>query len=89
MAEISNDTHHNDKGKEFDLEYEEEEDENSESDKVTGNAVMSIFASYYGIEDDAKKSSLMIDSPQFDANQYVTVNIKKFIEMKSLFVIFM
>lgn len=73
MAEICNDVHREDKGKEFDLEYEEEEDE-SESDKVTGNTVMSIFASYYGIEDDAKKSSLMIDSPQFDANQYVTVN---------------
>lgn len=69
MAEASSD----DKGKQFDLEYEDDED-GSESDKVTGNTVMSIFASYYGIEEDAKKTSLMIDSPQFDANQYVTVN---------------
>lgn len=55
-------------GNEFDDDIDEEEDKNR------GNAVMSIFASYYGIEDETKKSSLSIDSPQFDANQYVTVN---------------
>ncbi len=38
-----------------------------------GNTMMSIFANYYGIEDESSKHKLSIDSPQFDADQYVQV----------------
>ena len=55
------------------LEFDEDgDDELERSDSENNHTVMSIFASYYGIEDEAKKSSLSIDSPQFDATQYVT-----------------
>jgi hypothetical protein len=43
------------------------------------NTMMSIFASYYGIEDDSKKNKLLIDSPQFDADEYIQVSLKIFL----------
>jgi len=50
-------------------------------DAGTGNnnTMMSIFASYYGIEDDSKKNKLLIDSPQFDADEYIQVSLKIFL----------
>lgn len=49
---------------------DEEENEISQSEK---NMSMSIFASYYGIEsnsNNSKENKLVIDHPQFDANEY-------------------
>lgn len=56
---------------------EVDEDEDDEDDGESGGtAMMSIFASYYGIEDKAtanKSAAEMIDSPQFDPGRYVEV----------------
>ena len=66
-----NSSHSNDnKDSEGDSYYS---DNDTASQDDTGNTMMSIFASYYGIEDDNNKSKLNIDSPQFDAKDYVQV----------------
>jgi hypothetical protein len=55
------------------------DDNDVENDAVAdgnGGAMMSIFASYYGIEDDVKSKRPpgdLIDSAHFDSNAYVKV----------------
>lgn len=58
------------------LSLHENESDEGDADVDTGNTMMSIFASYYGIEDDSKKNKLLIDSPQFDADEYIQVSLK-------------
>lgn len=41
----------------------------------TPDTMMSIFASYYGIQDDNSKNKLLIDSPQFDPEEYLQVRV--------------
>lgn len=61
----------------------DDNDSDVDDDMGTGNnnTMMSIFASYYGIEDDSKKNKLLIDSPQFDADEYIQVS--KYCRMSS------
>jgi hypothetical protein len=44
-------------------------------DHEAGSTMMSIFASYYGIENDTSKNKLSIDSPQFEAEEYIEVQV--------------
>lgn len=57
--------------------YSDDNDvENDAQSDSNGGAMMSIFASYYGIEDDVKSRRPpgdLIDSAHFDSNAYVKV----------------
>lgn len=50
--------------------------ENDDAEDDSGNAMMSIFASYYGIEETAQAKrppADLIDSAHFDSNAFVKV----------------
>lgn len=56
--------------------YSDENDVENDASDGNGGAMMSIFASYYGIEDDVKSRRPpgdLIDSAHFDSNAYVKV----------------
>ena len=56
--------------------FDDDDHENDDGEDASGNAMMSIFASYYGIEEttQAKRPPAdLIDSAHFDSNAFVKV----------------
>lgn len=64
---------------EFDLRLSTDMGDNENTADSTTGAMMSMFASYYGIEDSVQSSKSpgdLIDSAHFDCNAFVKVNRK-------------